>query len=182
MRNLRKYSKALFVGLFAFAVVGCSDSDNNNPTSAIMDIQTQDSAAEKDIVDTAIAAGNFNTLVAAVQAAGLEETLRGEGPFTVFAPTDAAFKKLPDGTVENLLKPENLETLQSILLFHVSPGEYDAAKALEQGELPTVNGEPVSVYIDGDSAEVNDANIIITDIQAGNGIIHVIDAVILPSS
>ena len=182
MRNLWKYSKALFIGLFAFAVVGCSDSDNNNPTSVTMGEQTQNSAASQDIVDTAIAAGSFNTLVAAVQAAGLEDTLRSDGPFTVFAPTDAAFDKLPDGTVESLLQPENLETLQSILLFHVSPGEYDAAKALEQGELPTANGEPVSVYIDGDSAEVNDANIIITDIQASNGIIHVIDAVILPSN
>lgn len=133
-----------------------------------------------DIVDTAIAAGSFNTLVAAVQAAGLEETLRGEGPFTVFAPTDDAFAALPEGTVESLLQPENKDQLISILTYHVVPGKTKSKTLAGQTlSVATVNGAEVA--IDGtDGVTVNGANVIKADIWTSNGVIHVIDAVILP--
>jgi uncharacterized surface protein with fasciclin (FAS1) repeats len=182
MRNIRTYSVALFIGIFAFVLVGCSEdnsiSSSSSPTMGIPMAKTAD--AEKDIVDTAIAAGSFNTLVAAVQAAGLEETLRGPGPFTVFAPTDEAFAKLPEGTVENLLKPENLETLRNILLFHVAPGNYTAADALASSPLDPAYGEVLLVNLDDYGPEVNDVKILQTDIMATNGTIHVIDSVMLP--
>lgn len=137
-------------------------------------------AEKADIVDTAVAAGSFNTLVAAVQAAGLEETLRGEGPFTVFAPTDDAFAALPDGTVESLLLPENKDQLVSILTYHVVPGKTKSADLAGQTiSVATVNGADVN--IDGtDGVTVNGANVVTADIWTSNGVIHVIDAVILP--
>ena len=136
-------------------------------------------AAEMDIVDTAVGAGNFTTLVAAVQAAGLEETLRGEGPFTVFAPTDAAFAALPAGTVEDLLKPENKDKLVAILTYHVVPGKVMSTDLTEGMKAATVNGAEVTITLDG-GAKVNGAAISTADIAATNGVIHVIDAVILP--
>jgi uncharacterized surface protein with fasciclin (FAS1) repeats len=134
-----------------------------------------------DIVDTAVAAGSFETLVAAVQAAGLVETLKGEGPFTVFAPTDDAFAKLPAGTVENLLLPENRDALISVLTYHVVPGKIMSSDAAGQEvELTTVQGQ--SLAIDGtNGVTVNDANVITADIEASNGVIHVIDTVVLPA-
>ena len=142
--------------------------------------KSEHAKAKDDIVDTAVAAGSFNTLVAAVQAAGLESTLRSEGPFTVFAPTDAAFAALPDGTVENLLKPENKDTLVSILTYHVVAGKVKskdiAGKTLE---VETVNGGTISV--DGvDGVSINDSNVSTADIYTSNGVIHVIDKVLLP--
>ncbi|WP_227270329.1 fasciclin domain-containing protein [Roseobacter weihaiensis] len=138
-----------------------------------------------DIVDIAAANGNFNTLVAAIQAAGLEETLRGPGPFTVFAPTDAAFAALPEGTVENLLLPENQETLVSILTYHVVPGAIQSGDVLGQvQDVTTVNGQTVRVDGRGGklaaAVRVNDANVTAADILASNGVIHVIDKVLLP--
>ncbi|MEJ5313807.1 fasciclin domain-containing protein [Anaerolinea thermophila] len=133
-----------------------------------------------DIVDTAIKDGRFKTLVAAVQAAGLVETLKGEGPFTVFAPTDQAFAKLPAGTLTTLLKPENKQQLADILTYHVVAGKLPAAQVVKQFEIKTVQGQPVLVKVDGDKVFINNAQVIITDVRAGNGIIHVIDAVILP--
>jgi uncharacterized surface protein with fasciclin (FAS1) repeats len=135
-----------------------------------------------DIVDTAVGAGSFTTLVAAVQAAGLVDTLKGEGPFTVFAPTDEAFAALPEGTVESLLLPENKDQLVSILTYHVIPGKVMAADVMSkqmnvttvQGSTATVNGLNNGVKIDG-------ANVVSADIEASNGVIHVIDAVILPN-
>lgn len=136
----------------------------------------------KDIVDTAVEAGSFTTLVAAVQAAGLEETLRGEGPFTVFAPTDEAFAALPEGTVENLLLPENLETLQAVLTYHVLPGKVMSADiAGQELSVATVEGSEVMVNA-MDGVMVDSANVVTADIEATNGVIHVIDAVILPPS
>jgi transforming growth factor-beta-induced protein len=135
---------------------------------------------KSDIVDTAVADGRFTTLAAALTAAGLVDTLKGEGPFTVFAPTDEAFAKLPAGTVDTLLKPENLETLTGILTYHVAAAKLPAAEVIKQTEITTVNGLPVLVKVDGDKVFINGAQVVITDIKAGNGIIHVIDSVILP--
>ena len=138
------------------------------------------SAPQSDIVDTAVNAGSFNTLVAAVQAAGLVDTLKGPGPFTVFAPTDEAFAALPAGTVESLLKPENKATLVSILTYHVVPGKTVSSDlAGRQLQVATVQGSTVD--IDGTSGvQVDDANVVQADIGATNGVIHVIDKVIMP--
>jgi len=133
----------------------------------------------KDIVDTAVGAGNFTTLVAAVEAAGLVETLKGEGPFTVFAPTDAAFAALPAGTVEDLLKPENKDKLTAILTYHVVPGKVMSTDLTEGQKAATVQGGEVTITLEG-GAKVNGAVISTADIEATNGVIHVIDSVILP--
>jgi hypothetical protein len=132
-----------------------------------------------DIVDTAVAAGSFKTLVAAVQAAGLVATLKSAGPFTVFAPTDAAFAKLPVGTVENLLLPENKDKLVAVLTYHVVPGKVMAADVVKLTEATTVQGSKVKISTDG-GVRVDDANVTTTDIACDNGVIHIIDAVILP--
>lgn len=139
-------------------------------------------AAEKDIVTTAIEAGSFKTLTAAVTAAGLVETLQGEGPFTVFAPTDDAFAKLPDGTVESLLKPENKDQLISILTYHVAPGNVLAADVVKLSGAVSVNGQRVDIKVDGGTVMVDQATVLKTDIECSNGVIHVIDAVILPAT
>lgn len=132
-----------------------------------------------DIVDTAVKAGSFKTLAAALKAAGLVETLKGEGPFTVFAPTDEAFAKLPKGTVESLLKPENKERLVSILTYHVVPGKVKAADVVKLKEAKTVQG--IKVKIDtNDGVKVDDAKVTKTDIECTNGVIHVIDTVLIP--
>ncbi len=133
---------------------------------------------EKDIVDTAIAAGSFNTLVTAVKAAGLLDTLKGEGPFTVFAPTDDAFAKLPEGTVEGLLKDP--AKLRAILNYHVVAGKVMAADVVNLESATTVQGQDISVKTSGASVMINDANVVKTDIMCSNGVIHVIDTVILP--
>ncbi len=139
-------------------------------------------ASEKDIVDTAVGAGTFGTLVAAVQAAGLVDTLKGEGPFTVFAPTDEAFAKLPAGTVENLLKPENKDQLVAVLTYHVLPGKVMSADiAGKKTKVASVQGSEISVDAT-DGVKVDEANVVAADVQASNGVIHVIDAVILPGS
>ena len=132
-----------------------------------------------DIVDTAVAAGSFTTLAAALTAAGLIETLKGEGPFTVFAPTDAAFAALPAGTVEELLKPENKDKLIAILTYHVVPGAVMSTDLTEGMMATTVNGAQITFTLEG-GAKVNGAVISAADIKASNGVIHVIDSVILP--
>jgi uncharacterized surface protein with fasciclin (FAS1) repeats len=133
-----------------------------------------------DIVDTAVAAGDFNTLVAAVKAAGLVETLKGPGPFTVFAPTDAAFAKLPSGTVEELLKPENKEKLTAILTYHVVPAKATAKDVATMSSANTVNGKPLMLKVTDGKVMVNDATVVKADIMTSNGVIHVVDSVILP--
>ncbi len=135
---------------------------------------------KKDIVDTAVAAGSFTTLVAAVQAAGLEETLRGDGPFTVFAPTDEAFAALPEGTVENLLKPENKDQLIAILTYHVVPGKVTSADVVKVKEAKSVNGKGIPIAVNDGKVKVDNATVITPDVMASNGVIHVIDAVIIP--
>ncbi|WP_390624989.1 fasciclin domain-containing protein [Pseudorhizobium xiangyangii] len=137
-------------------------------------------AADKDIVDTAVGAGNFATLAAALEAADLVSTLKGDGPFTVFAPTDAAFAKLPTGTVDNLLKPENKQQLVDILTYHVVPGKVMATDVVALDEAKTVNGKMIDVQVDGGAVKVNEANVTATDVAASNGVIHVIDQVIMP--
>jgi uncharacterized surface protein with fasciclin (FAS1) repeats len=137
-------------------------------------------AQQKDIVDTAVAAGSFKTLAAALQAAGLVDTLKGDGPFTVFAPTDEAFAKLPAGTVENLLKPENKEKLKAVLTYHVVPGKVMAAQVTKLDSAKTVQGQPVTIAVSGGKVKVDNATVVKTDIAASNGVIHVIDSVILP--
>jgi uncharacterized surface protein with fasciclin (FAS1) repeats len=136
--------------------------------------------AEKDIVDTAVAAGSFKTLAAALKAADLVEALKGKGPFTVFAPTDEAFAKLPAGTVENLLKPENQAKLQSILKFHVVSGEV-LAKDVKTMPVATLDGQRAELKVADGKVTIENANVTATDVQASNGVIHVIDSVILPS-
>lgn len=134
----------------------------------------------KDIVDTAVADGRFKTLATALTAAGLVDTLKGKGPFTVFAPTDDAFAKLPKGTLETLLKPESKKTLTEILTYHVAGESLMAADVVKKVLIDTVNGIPVKVKVDGSKVFINDAQVVITDIKTSNGIIHVIDSVILP--
>lgn len=136
--------------------------------------------AGKDIVDTAVAAGSFKTLVAAVKAADLVETLKGPGPFTVFAPTDEAFAKLPAGTVESLLKPENKKKLIALLTYHVVPGKVLAKDVVKLTEAKTVQGSAVAIKVADGKVMVDGANVVKTDIETANGVIHVIDAVIMP--
>ena len=153
----------LFAALFlAIGPVLANDDDKKDDT-------------DKDIIEVAVEAGTFKTLAAALEAGGLIETLKGDGPFTVFAPTDEAFAKLPEGTVEELLKPENKDKLVSILTYHVVPGKVMAGDLLSTAGAKTVNGQkaPIGLTIAG-------ANIIKTDIEASNGVIHVIDTVMLP--
>lgn len=133
-----------------------------------------------DIVETAVGAGVFETLVAAVQAAGLVETLQGEGPFTVFAPTDEAFAALPEGTVESLLQPENREQLVAVLTYHVVPGKVMAADVVNLTSAETVNGASVTIAVEDGAVKIDGATVIQADVEASNGVIHVIDQVILP--
>lgn len=147
------------IAMFAFAALGASAAD---------------------IVDTAVSAGNFKTLVTAVKAAGLVDTLKGEGPFTVFAPTDEAFAKLPAGTLESLLK--NPEALKKVLTYHVVAGKVMAADVVKVESAQTVEGESVKVTVNGDAVMIDKANVVKTDIVCDNGVIHVIDSVILPKS
>lgn len=171
------YSKGLLsavVALGAFVVVGLSPANAGS-----YGYGTQSTKA--DIVDTAVAAGSFNTLVAAVQAAGLVDTLKGDGPFTVFAPTDEAFSKIPQSQLDALLADK--EALTAVLTYHVVPGKIMSADLLEKRltTAKTVQGE--SINIDArNSVKVNDANVVKADIAASNGVVHVIDAVILPPS
>ena len=137
-------------------------------------------AQGKDIVDTAVAAGQFKTLAAALKAAGLIDTLKGPGPFTVFAPTDEAFAKLPKGTVEELLKPENKAKLTAILTYHVVAGKVMAADVVKVTEAKTVQGGAIAVHTMGGKVMVDKANVVKTDITASNGVIHVIDSVLMP--
>ncbi len=162
------FTKTLIAAVAAFAAAfGVANADHHGK-------------AKKDIVDTAVAAGDFTTLAAALEAAGLVETLKGEGPFTVFAPTDAAFAKLPEGAVENLLKPKNKDQLIAVLTYHVLPGKVMsgdiAGKTLD---VETVQGSTISVDAT-DGVKVDDASVTKADIKASNGVIHVIDAVVMP--
>jgi uncharacterized surface protein with fasciclin (FAS1) repeats len=154
-----------------------SEEDTTDETSD----DEEAAASENDIVDTAVAAGGFETLVAAVTAAGLVDTLKGEGPFTVLAPTDEAFAALPEGTLEELLKPENKDKLVGILTYHVIPAKAMAADVVKMTSATTVQGTDVTIAVEGDVVKINGATVKTTDIVCSNGVIHVIDAVILPA-
>ncbi len=141
-----------------------------------------ENSGNKDIVDTAVAAGSFQTLAKALQAADLVGTLKGPGPFTVFAPTDEAFAKLPSGTLDDLLKPENKEKLRAILTYHVVAGKVTSAKVATLSSTKTVNGQEIKIMATGGNVTVNNAHVVKADIPASNGVIHVIDTVLLPDA
>lgn len=155
-----------------------TDISTTNGTIHVIDAVIMPST--KDIIDTAIEAGSFKTLAAALGAAELVETLKGDGPFTVFAPTDEAFAALPAGTVESLLKPENKAKLQAVLTYHVVPGRIYAADAIKAGKAKTVQGSKVTIVAKDGAVTVDGAKVVAADIDSSNGVIHVIDAVILP--
>lgn len=173
MLTLSRKLMILGIVVLMMAVVGCSDDDEKNPMT--------NNAPTMDIVETAAAAGNFKTLLEAAEAADLVDALKGEGPLTVFAPTDDAFAALPPGTVDDLLN--DIDALTAILTYHVAVGAYPAEKVVSSTTVPTLNGAELTVTITGDGkVKVDDAYVTITDIQATNGIIHVIDAVVIPNS
>lgn len=169
----RSQSLAVLAGA-AFVLAGSAAASAGNPAC-----DQKSEAKKKDIVDTAVAAGSFKTLVAAVKAADLVEVLKGEGPFTVFAPTDEAFAKLPKGTVETLLKPENQEKLAAVLKYHVVAGKVTADKVVTLKQAKTLQGTTVAISAK-DGVKVNDAQVVKADIHTSNGVIHVIDTVLLP--
>lgn len=179
---------SLFVGLLvavSLVLAACAPAATPTPApepTAMPEPTATPEPELADIVDTAVADGRFTTLVAAVEAAGLVETLKGEGPFTVFAPTDDAFAALPEGTVESLLLPENKQQLTDILLYHVVSGKVMAADVTGLESATTVLGKDIAIKVDMGNVYINDAQVIITDIETSNGVIHVIDAVILPPS
>jgi len=177
----------LLLPIAAFALMGVACSGETAPATPapapVAEAPAPEPApvAAMDIVDTAVGAGQFTTLVAAVQAAGLAETLKGPGPFTVFAPTDAAFAALPAGTVEDLLKPENKAKLTAILTYHVLAGEVMSSAITAEGvDAATVEGKTIKVILKDGKAMVNDAAVVTADVDASNGVIHVIDKVLLP--
>ncbi|AFZ19544.1 fasciclin domain-containing protein [Allocoleopsis franciscana] len=153
--------------------------DQSKPMTPSASPTKTSTTASGNVVDVAAANGSFKTLTAALKAAGLDKALASEGPFTIFAPTDEAFAALPEGTVEELLKPENRDTLIAILTYHVVPGE-NTSKTLKSGEAETLEGAAVEVKVSSNGVMVNDANVVKADIPASNGVIHVIDKVIMP--
>ncbi len=174
-RNSRFTGLRALAGLFALSIVGVAATPAANAGA-------HSGAAPKsaDIVDTAVAAGSFNTLVAAVKAAGLVDALKGPGPLTVFAPTDAAFAKLPAGTLDDLLKPENKEKLKGILLYHVVSGKVMSTDLKGTVKPATLQGATLTIVAGASGVTVNGANVAKADVVASNGVIHVIDAVVLP--
>ncbi len=170
---------ALSIGLFACGGESGESTVDTEPSSG-SEVSEAPEAAAADIVDTAVAAGSFSTLAAALQAAGLVDTLKGEGPFTVFAPTDEAFAALPEGTVENLLLPENRDQLVAVLTYHVVSGDVRAADVAGLTEATTVQGGTLAIDT-SNGVQINDANVTQADIVCSNGVIHVIDKVLLPA-
>ncbi len=166
--------------LLAFSVLALALGSLPTPRAAQAGDAKPAAAASADIVDTAVAAGNFKTLATALQAAGLIETLKGPGPFTVFAPTDAAFAKLPAGALEGLLKDK--AKLSAVLTYHVVPGMVTVSEVVKLKEAKTVNGQAAKISVQGSEVMVDGAKVVKTDIKTKNGVIHVIDAVIMPKS
>jgi uncharacterized surface protein with fasciclin (FAS1) repeats len=174
MRRLMK--SAMPIAMATIMLVGFTTS-----LSSLAAANKGSMSGEMDIVDTAVAAGTFNTLAAALDAADLIPTLKGDGPFTVFAPTDEAFAKLPAGTVESLLKPENRDQLVAILTYHVVSGKVMAKDVVNLSEATTVNGSDISIMVVDGKVRINDATVIAADVATSNGVIHVVDTVILPN-
>ena len=168
---------ALCLTALALVAAGCGSDDEKDTTSATTATTTQ--AATGDIVAAAQATPDLSTLVTAVTAADLVDTLKGKGPFTVFAPTNAAFADI-QSTVDTLLKPANKKDLQNVLTYHVVPGTYTAADLKDGQELTTVQGEKLTVSIDGDTVKVGDATVTQADVTTSNGVVHVIDTVLVP--
>jgi transforming growth factor-beta-induced protein len=174
---------AVILGLLVLPMIGglaCSKEEGHTSTSDDTTAKKAVAAAPKDVVDTAVAAGSFKTLAIALTAGGLVETLKGEGPFTVFAPTDEAFAKLPAGTLDDLLKPENKDTLSAILTYHVVPGKVMAKDVVSLSSAKTVNGQDLKIATRDGKVMVDNATVTKTDIDCSNGVIHVIDAVLMP--
>jgi len=161
-----------------FVIMGAALAVLASPAFAGNCGESHAAVASADIVQTAVSAGNFNTLVAAAKAAGLVETLQSEGPFTVFAPTDEAFNKLPEGTVEALLADP--DKLREVLLYHVVPGKVMAADVVNLTAATTAQGSDIRILVAENGVRINDANVVQTDIETSNGVIHVVDTVILP--
>jgi len=179
MRKRTSLIAAVAAASLIFAA--CSDDADSVVTTTAAPATTAPTDEAGDIVAVATAAGSFNTLAAALGAAGLVETLQGEGPFTVFAPTDAAFAALPAGLVDALLLPENVEALQRILLFHVIVGAEVTSDMVAPGDVDMASGDPATIAIDGASISIADAPIAAVDVDASNGVIHVLDAVMVPA-
>jgi transforming growth factor-beta-induced protein len=181
MKRFTMLFAVVMVAALALAACGPQSTPTPAPTKVPPTaVPPTEAPMAKDIVDTAVADGRFTTLVAAVQAAELVDTLKGEGPFTVFAPTDDAFAKLPAGTIDELLKPENKQKLTDILLYHVVAGKVMAADVTALTSAKTVLGKDVTIKVDMGNVYINEAKVIITDIETSNGVIHVIDSVLLP--
>jgi transforming growth factor-beta-induced protein len=181
-KKMKRFSMfAVLLVIASLALAACAPAATPAPTATpIPEPSATPEPMLSDIVDTAVADGRFTTLVAAVQAAELVDTLKGEGPFTVFAPTDDAFAALPEGTLDSLLLPENKQALTDILLYHVVSGKVMAADVTALTSATTVLGKDVTVKVDMGNVYINDAQVVITDIATSNGVIHVIDAVLLP--
>jgi uncharacterized surface protein with fasciclin (FAS1) repeats len=190
MKLNTKLAALPLAGVMALGLVACSsDSDTAATTTTTVKATTTTTMApmteKKDIVDTAVAAGSFKTLAAALTAADLVDTLKGDGPFTVFAPTDDAFAKLPAGTLDSLLLPENKSTLSGILTYHVVNAEAMSSSLTDGQKVKTVNGGELTIGVKGGKVTVTDAkggvaNVVTADIEASNGVIHVIDSVLMP--
>jgi uncharacterized surface protein with fasciclin (FAS1) repeats len=168
MSQMNRITVGVIAGMLAICTAALAGPKNN--------------PGNKDIVDTAVAAGSFQTLAKALQAADLVDTLKGPGPFTVFAPTDEAFAKLPAGTLDDLLRPENKEKLRAILTYHVIAAEVPSAKVATISSAKTVNGNELKIRAANGKVMVNNAQVVKADIHASNGVIHVIDSVILPEA
>lgn len=171
------------ISTLAFAatfLVGSTSFAEECPLSKGKTVTYKVAAPAHDIVDTAVSAGQFSTLVAAVKAASLVETLKGDGPFTVFAPTDEAFAKVDADTLSSLLKPENKEKLQKILTYHVVPGRVTAADVVKLKEAETVEGSKIDIQVKDGNVMIDNATVVKTDIMTSNGVIHIIDSVIMP--
>jgi transforming growth factor-beta-induced protein len=179
MKRVTTILSVLLIAIFVLAA--CAPAATPTPAPKPTDMPAPTATPKPmDIVDTAVADGRFKTLAAALGAAGLVETLKGAGPFTVFAPTDEAFAKLPAGTIDELLKPENKQKLTDILLYHVVSGKVMAADVTSLTSATTVLGKDVTVKVDMGNVYINESKVVITDIETSNGVIHVIDSVLLP--
>jgi len=178
MRHVKWMSNAAALSMALLTISGSAEAGSATQKGKKMAASQVTQA--QDIVATAVAAGSFKTLAAALQAAGLVETLQSKGPFTVFAPTDEAFAKLPEGTVEELLKPENKEKLTSVLTYHVVAGSVMAKDVIGLESAKTANGKSLSILVKDGAVRIDGANVVKTDIVCSNGVIHVIDSVLLP--
>lgn len=176
--KIKAVSMMLWALMLSILVAGSAAADHH------MGHGSSDSKDSKsmDIVDTAAKAGTFNTLLAAAKAAGLVDALKGDGPLTVFAPTDEAFAALPEGTVESLLKPENKEQLKQVLLYHVVSGKVMAEQAVKLESAPTLAGVDLTLMVKDGTLMIDNASVVAADVMASNGVIHVIDAVLIPAA